>query len=199
MEIFSAQTRNFWAFEKSVFQFFANFSVTKLKPFSGKLSGNVQNYLNQNLVKGSLPGNGFKNILSTNTNLLHVWKEHFKVFSKSLSEKGETIFGQSEAKRSKLFKSKSGLTKLPKKWFWRYLELKSKCFKRLNRAFSCFFGNIWVAKLKAFTEKVRESLQNYLNHNLVIGSFFESRFQATMNSKTTVLILWKDNFPLFCK
>ena len=48
-----AQKRMLWAFEKSIFQFFANFWVTKLKPFSAEVTQSVQNYLNQNLVIGS--------------------------------------------------------------------------------------------------------------------------------------------------
>ena len=141
LKIFWAQTRITWAFEKSIFKFFASFWVKKLKFFFGKVRQSVQNYLNQNLVIQSFLKNGFG----------------------------------------------------------RYLELKSKCFKRSNRAFLSFFGIFWVEKLKAFTEKVRGSLKNYLNHNLVIDSFLEYPFLATMNSKTIVLILWKDNFPLFCK
>ena len=40
----------FWSFEKDIFQFFASFWATKLKPFSGKVRQNVLNYLNQDLV-----------------------------------------------------------------------------------------------------------------------------------------------------
>ena len=42
-----AQKQMFWAFKKIyIFQFFAIFWVTKLKPFSGKVSQSVQIYLN---------------------------------------------------------------------------------------------------------------------------------------------------------
>ena len=50
----------FWAFEEGIFWFFANFWVTKLKPFSGKARQSFQNYLNQDLVLGSFLENGFE-------------------------------------------------------------------------------------------------------------------------------------------
>ena len=127
-----------WAFEKSIFQFFASFWVTKLKPFSGKVRQSVQNYLNQNLVIGSFLENGFEATLSSKTNVLSVWKEHFSVFCKFLSDEVETIFWESEAKCSKLFRSKFGHRKLLRKWFWSYLELKNECSERLKRAFFSF-------------------------------------------------------------
>ena len=36
-----AQKQMFWEFENGIFQFFADFWVTKLKPFSGKVRQNV--------------------------------------------------------------------------------------------------------------------------------------------------------------
>ena len=71
--------------------------------------------------------------LSSKSKVLSVWKGHFPFFWKFLSDEVETIFW--EAKRSKLFKSKFGHRKLFRKWFWIYLELKNKCFERLERAF----------------------------------------------------------------
>ena len=127
-----------WAFEKWIFQFFANFWVTKLKPFSGKVRQSVQNYLNQNLVIGSFLENGFEATLSSKTNVVSVWSEHFSVFCKFLSDEVETIFWEREAKRSKLFKSKFGYRKLLGKWFWCYLELKNECCERLKSAFFSF-------------------------------------------------------------
>ena len=130
--------RMFWAFEKSIYQIFVNFWVTKLKPFSGKVRQSVQNYLNQNLVIESFSENRFEAILNWKTNAVSVWKEHFSVFCKFLSDEVETIFWESEAKRSELFKSKFGHRKLLRKWFWSYLELKNECCERLKRAFFSF-------------------------------------------------------------
>ena len=104
-------------FEKGIFQFFANFGVTKLKQFSRKVRQSVQTYLNENLVIWSFLENGFGVILSSKTNALSVGKEHFSVFCKYLSDEVETIFWESEVKRSKLFKSKFSYMKLLRKWF----------------------------------------------------------------------------------
>ena len=139
LEVPSTKNRMFWAFQKSIIQLFSNFWVMKLKPFSGKVKQNVQNYLNQNLVIGSFLENGFEATLSSKTNVLSVWKVHFSVFSKFLSDEVETIFWESEAKHSKLFKSKFGHRKLLRKWFYRCLQLKTECSERFKRAlFSCF-------------------------------------------------------------
>ena len=79
-----------------------------LKPFSGKVRQGVQDYLNQNLTIGSFLENGFEATLSSKTSIASVSQEHFSVFCKFLSEEVETIFGEGEAKGSRLFKSKFG-------------------------------------------------------------------------------------------
>ena len=134
------QKRMLLAFKKSIFQFFANFWlwVTQLKQFSGKVRQSVQTYLNQNLVIGIFLENRFGTTLSSKTNILSVSKGHFSVFCKFFSDEVETTFWESEAKRSKLFKSKLGHRKLLIKWFWSYLELKNECSERLKRAFFSF-------------------------------------------------------------
>ena len=101
-----AGKRMFWGFEKSIFQFFANLWVTKLKPFSGKVGESVKIYLNQSLFIRTFFENGFGATLRSKTNVLSVWKNHISVFGKFLSDEVETIFKESEAKLSKLFKSK---------------------------------------------------------------------------------------------
>ena len=130
-----AQKRMFWAFEKSIFQFFANFWLTKLKPFSGKVRQSVQNYLNQNSVVGSLLENGFEATLGSKANVLSVWKNHISTFRKFLSDKVETAFWEKEGKRSTLFKSKFRNRNLLSKWFWSYLELKNECPERWKKTF----------------------------------------------------------------
>ena len=128
----------FWAFEGDIFEFFANFWVRKLKPFSREVRQSVQNYLNRNSVKGSFFENCFERTFSWKTNVVSVWKGHLSVFRKFLSGEVETIFWESEAKRSKSFKSKFGHRKVLRKWFWRYLELKNQCSEHLKREFFSF-------------------------------------------------------------
>ena len=62
-----------------------------------------------------------------------------------------------------------------------------------------YFENVWVTKLKPLSGKVRQSVQNYLNQNSVVGSFLENNFEATLSSKTNVLSVWKKLFSIFCK
>ena len=60
-------------------------------------------------------------------------------FLQFLSDEVQTIFGESEAGRQKLFKSKFGYRKVLTKWFWGYLELKKKYLERLKREFLSFY------------------------------------------------------------
>ena len=128
----------FWAFKKGIFQFFANFWLTKLKPFFGRVMQNIKNCLIQNLVIGNFLENGFDSTLSSKTNVLSVWKGHFSVFCKFLSDKVETVFWESETEPWRSFKFKVGHRKLFRKWFWIYLELKNECSERWKRAFFSF-------------------------------------------------------------
>ena len=77
----------------------------------------VQNYLNQYLVIGSFLKNGFEATLSSKTNVLSIWKGHFLAFCKLLEDEAQTVFWESEAKLSKLFKSKFGWRKILGKLF----------------------------------------------------------------------------------
>ena len=106
------------AFQNRIFHFFADFSATKWGKW-GKLSKKSKIF----------KFDGFEATLRSKANVvnlvkcfwsnleLKVWKGHFSVFCKFLSDEVETIFWESEAKRSKLFKSKFGYRKLLRKWF----------------------------------------------------------------------------------
>ena len=130
-----AGKRMFWGSEKSILQSFANFWVTKLKPFSGKVGESVKIYLNQSLFIRTFFENGFGATLRWKTNVLSVWKNHISVFGKFLSDEVKTIFKESNAKLWRLFKSKFGHRKLLRKWFWSYLELKNECPERWKKTF----------------------------------------------------------------
>ena len=199
LELPWAQKRMLWAFEKIIFQYFMSFSLTKLKPFLEKVRQSVQSYLNQHLVIGRFLENNFGATLRSKTSVVSVWKAHCSVFWRFLSDKFGTILWESEGKRSRLFKSDFRYRKLVRKWFWSYLEFKSGCSERLKRAFLRFFKNFWVTTLKPFAEKLRQGFQNYLNRSLVIQSFLENGFEATLSSKTNVVSVWKEHCSVFCK
>ena len=58
----------------------------------------------------------------------------------------------------------------------------------------CIF---WVTKLKLFSGKVRQSIKNCLNANLVMGTFLEN--EASLSSRTNIMGLWKQHLLVFCK
>ena len=45
--------------------------------------------------------------------------------------------------------------------------------------------------------KVKQSIKNCLNQNLVLGTFLENGFEASLSSKTNVLSVWKWYFSVF--
>ena len=66
-----------------------------------------------------------------------------------------------------------------------------RMFLTYEKAIFQFIANFWVTKFKSFTGNLRQSLQNYINQNLVIGSFLENDFEISLNSKTNILGIWK--------
>ena len=74
---------------------------------------------------------------------------------------------------------------------------KKRIFRLFEKGIIQFVANFWVMKLKPFSGKIRQSIQNYLNQNLVIGSFLENGSEATLSSKTNVLSVWKGHFSDF--
>ena len=175
-----------WVFEKSIFQLFASVWVTKLKSIFGKVTESVETFFNQNLALGSFLEDGFEAILSSKMNVLNIWKDQFWVFCKFLSDEVEVLFWQSGGKRSKLFKSKPGHRKLPRKRSWAQKRL----FWVFENIIFQFFVNLWLTKLKPFFGKVRQSVQNHLNESVVIGNFSGNGFEATFTSETNALCVF---------
>ena len=198
MKLPSAQKRVLWVLEKSIFCFFANFSLKKLKPLFGKVRQSIQSHLNQSLVIGMFLENGFEAILSSKTSVVIVWKEHFSVFCKLFSDKVETIFWESEAKHSRLLKLKCGCRSFLQNgfeatWSWNTM------YWAFEKSIFQFFANFWVTKLKPFAGKVMQSVQSCLNENLVLVNFLENGLEATFSSEKNVLTVSKDYFSVFYK
>ena len=92
-----AQKRMFWTFEKDIFLFFADFWVTHLKPFSGKVRQSVQKYLHQNLVIGTFLENDFEATLSPKANFFLAFKKDlFQFFRYCWVTKVEPFFGKAK-------------------------------------------------------------------------------------------------------
>ena len=127
------------------------------------------------------------NFLSV-TIFLSLWKTHFSFFCNFLSDKIETIFWESEEKRSKLFKSKFSQRKLLLKLFWSYLELKNECPERLKRAFFSFLQIFPKMKLKPFSGKARQCRENVFQEVRFVGSILGNAFQSLFDHSSQSLL-----------
>ena len=54
-----------------------------------------------------------------------------------------------------------------------------------------FFTKFFSDELQTISEKVTQSIQNYLNQNLDVSTFLENGFGATLSSKTNDMGVWK--------
>ena len=70
-----------------------------------------------------------------------------------------------------------------KQWYNNRPWAQKRIFWTFEKGIFQVFANFWVMKLKPFSGKVRQSVQNYWNQNWVIGSFLENVFELTLNSK----------------
>ena len=167
--------------------------MKNLKPFAGKVTQSVQSYLNENLVIGSFLENGFEATLSSKTKVVSLWKGHFqffanfwvmklKLFSGKVMQSVQNDLNQNLVIRSSLEKD-FGTTLRPKT---RVVSVWKEHFSVFSKLFQ-LFANFSMKKLKQFLGEVRQSIQSYLNQNLVTTSVLENRFEATLSSKTSVV------------
>ena len=56
------------------------------------------------------------------------------------------------------------------------LNSENECSEHLKRSFFSYFFEFFVRKLEPLSGKLGQSIQNYLNQNLVIGSFLGNGF-----------------------
>ena len=75
--------------------------------------------------------------------------------------------------------------------------MKNDCFEGSNVIFFTFFVNFWGTKLKPFSGKANQSLQNGFILRFARGSILEIGFEATLKSKTNVLSFRKRSFWFF--
>ena len=129
----------FWVFEKAIFQFSCKYFSDEVQTVFWENEAERSELLKSKFHKMKLLlENGFQATLSPKTNVLSIWKGHFPVFCKLLSDKVETVFWENKAKQSRLFKLKFGHGKLLRKWFWSCLELNNQCSEHLKRSFFSF-------------------------------------------------------------
>ena len=56
-----------------------------------------------------------------------------------------------------------------------------------------------MTNLKSSSGKVKESIQRYFNQSIVIRSYLENDFEATLSSKMNIVNVWEGHFTAFCK
>ena len=56
-----------------------------------------------------------------------------------------------------------------------------------------------MTNLKPSSGKVKESIQRYFNQSIVIRSYLENDFEATLSSKMNIVNVWEGHFTVFCK
>ena len=122
----------------------------------------------------------------------------FLVFWTFLSDEVETVFWENEAKHWELFQSKSGHRKYFKKMVLKLLLGQKQIFCAFwNGAFH-FCANTWGTKLKPFSERKRQRVENLSDQSLVVQSFLENSFEATLWLKANATNRWTWYFSVFC-
>ena len=181
----------FGVFEKSIFDFLANFWLTKLNRCFGKVRQRLENSLNQNLVIGRFLENGFEDTLNSKANVWSFENTIFQFFVSFWVTKVKPFFGKVKGSVQNYLNQNLVLGNFFENGFEVTLRSKTNLLSVYKEHFS-LFCYIWVTKLELFFGKVRQSVQNYLNQNLVVGSFVQNGFEATFSSKTNLLqiFLW---------
>ena len=191
------EKRMFWTFEKRIFQFFAKFRVTKVKLFSEKGRQSEAVYLNQKFVIRTFLGNGFGATLRWKTNIVSVWKEHFSVFASFWVMKSRPFSGRVRQSIQNCLNPYLVIGSFLENGLEVTLSSRTNVLSVWKDHFSVFC-KVLSGKLKPFSGKARQSVQRYLNQNLVIRTFLENDFGASLSSKTNVVSVWKEPFLAFC-
>ena len=160
------QKRMLWAFEKSIFQFFANSWVTKFKPFLGKLrkafrtiqikmwawQPSYKNILKQPWAEKRILWAFEKDILQL---FASFWVKKFKLFSGKLRQSLQTYLNQN-----------IGITNFLENGFGEKTNVVSIWEKHFS-----FFCKFLSDNLETIFEKVKQSVQNYFYQMLGIRNF----------------------------
>ena len=94
-------------FEKDIFNFFAHFWATKLKPFPGKVRQSVKDCLNESLIIENFWKTCYETTLRSKANVLSVLKWHFSIFCKFWKTKLKLFIGKATTVYYKTLKTVS--------------------------------------------------------------------------------------------
>ena len=165
-----------WPFENSIFYFLDIFNWWSWNQFLEK---------------------GFGASLSSRIDIAWVWNKHFLLFYKFLIGKVETIFWESKEKCSKLFKSKFGHRKLHRKLLWSDLEIKIECPEHMKMSIFSFVQFLSDKNEAIFWENAAKH-QKLFKQNLILGTFLQDAFEASLNSRMNIVDVCKKYILVFC-
>ena len=117
------------------FSFFANFWVTKLKVFSGKVRKSVQNYLNQTLVIRSISENGFEATWRSEKMFWTFGNWIFTFFCEFLSEELKSFIGKVRQSVKNCLNQNFFIWAFSENGFEATLKSKANCYQSLKIAF----------------------------------------------------------------
>ena len=113
-----------WRFKCDIFHIFCKFSGNEVETVFRKSKWEPPKWFHFKVCQKFQKS--FEATLKSKTNTLSVWKWIFEFLCTFFSEQVENDFGESKAKHTKLCKSEVGHRKRFRKWFWNYLEVKSR-------------------------------------------------------------------------
>ena len=142
------------------------------------------------MVIGSLLEKGFGASLSSSTDIVGVWNKNFLLFYKFFFGKVKTIFWESESKCSKLFKSKFGNRKFYRKLLWSDLEIKIECPEHMKMSIFSFVQFLSDKNETIFWGSEAKH-QKLFKQNLVMGTFLQDAFEASLNWRINIVDVWK--------
>ena len=115
-----------WRFKCDIFHIFCKFLRDEVKTVFRKSKSELPKWFHfLKFARGGILEIGFEATLKSKTICSKRLKMDF--FLTFFSKQVENVFGESKAKHTKLCKSRVGHRKHLIKWFWNYLEVKSRC------------------------------------------------------------------------
>ena len=158
-----AQKWLLWASEKDIFHFFETFWVTKLKPFSGKVSQSVQNYLNQNLVIGSFLEYRFEDTWAQKRRLWTFEKDIFQFFTNFWMTKLNWYSRKAMKNVQNSLNQNLAIARFLEKPFKANLSSKANAFGVWKGHFSFFFFKFLSEEVETVFWESETILQNFLH------------------------------------
>ena len=140
--------------------------------------------------------------MSSKINVVSIWKQRFSGFFWGFfgffNDESETIFWESQLKRSKLFEWKFGHRNLRRKCLGSYLELKNECSEPFKRAFFRLLQFLEWRSWNHFLEKWGNAFKTIEIKVWLWEAFWKMVLKLTWAQKVNVVSVWIGHFSVFC-